>query len=289
MYSPWLAHGCITPRQVCTAIKAFEDAVDAEIATVTASGNTIEVLDEAVDGFNKTDWLKELNDRKHSAYWVKFELLWRDYAHLVTRTLGPKLFHLGGSQGPSGAEKHPWVRDRGLFERWTQGRTGYPFIDANMRELSLTGYMSNRGRQVVASFFVRDCGLDWRLGAQHFEKHLLDHDVSSNYANWQYISGVGMDPREDRYFNVVKQAKVYDPSGAFMRLWLPELKDITTAALQAPHTELMGEERRRTSMTEAIYPRPMVDLLHPTCDERSVQRTLKKMTQSKGHGGINLD
>lgn len=113
-----------------------------------------------------------------------------------------------------------------MLEAWKNGRTGYPFIDANMRELKHSGWMSNRGRQVVASFLVRDLGLDWRLGAEHFESYLLDHDPCSNWGNWQYCAGVGADPREDRYFNIVKQAHSYDPDAAFIRLWVPEVSHL---------------------------------------------------------------
>jgi deoxyribodipyrimidine photo-lyase len=92
-----------------------------------------------------------------------------------------------------------------------------------MRELALTGFMSNRGRQCVASYLVRDLGLDWRMGAQHFESQLLDHDPCSNYGNWTYAAGIGADPREDRYFNIPKQTKNYDANGDYCRLWCPEL------------------------------------------------------------------
>lgn len=86
-----------------------------------------------------------------------------------------------------------------------EGRTGHPFVDANMRELAATGFMSNRGRQNVASFFTKDMNADWRIGAEYFESQLLDYDVGSNWGNWNYVAGVGCDPREGRYFNIVKQ------------------------------------------------------------------------------------
>jgi deoxyribodipyrimidine photo-lyase len=108
------------------------------------------------------------------------------------------MFFLGGPQGEVGRYKYAWGNDPAKLEAWKEGRTGYPFIDANMRELKHSGWMSNRGRQVVASFLVRDLGLDWRHGAEHFESYLLDHDPCSNWGNWQYCAGVGADPREDR-------------------------------------------------------------------------------------------
>ncbi|KZS02115.1 Cryptochrome-1, partial [Daphnia magna] len=95
------------------------------------------------------------------------------------------------------------------------GKTGVPFVDANMRELLETGWMSNRGRQNVASFLVKDLHLDWRLGAEWFESLLLDHDVCSNYGNWNYVAGIGNDPRENRKFNMIKQSMDYDLEGNF--------------------------------------------------------------------------
>ncbi|TRY85533.1 hypothetical protein DNTS_033065 [Danionella cerebrum] len=104
----------------------------------------------------------------------------------------------------------PWKADMKMFNAWKEGRTGVPFVDANMRELALTGFMSNRGRQNVASFLTKDLGLDWRLGAEWFEYLLVDHDVCSNYGNWLYSAGIGNDPREDRKFNMIKQGLDYD-------------------------------------------------------------------------------
>ena len=104
--------------------------------------------------------------------------------------------------------------------------TGYPFVDANMRELKATGFMSNRGRQVVASFLVNDLGLDWRMGAEHFEAFLLDYDPCSNYGNWNYVAGVGTDTTPDRYFSIVRQAQQHDPKCEYILKWIPELKNI---------------------------------------------------------------
>ena len=112
--------------------------------------------------------------------------------------------------------------ERSRWTAWTRGTTGVPLVDAFMRELAATGFMGNRGRQIVASFLCRDLKVDWRLGAMHFEHALLDSDTSSNYGNWTYVAGVGCDPREDRYFNVPKQGRTHDPDGRFIRAWLPE-------------------------------------------------------------------
>ena len=116
-----------------------------------------------------------------------------------------------------------WSDDRDKLFAWVLGETGIPFIDANMKELRDTGFMSNRGRQNVASFLVKDLKVNWQMGAEYFESALIDYDPCSNYGNWNYVAGVGNDPRENRYFNILSQAKRYDPDGAFVRHWLPEL------------------------------------------------------------------
>jgi deoxyribodipyrimidine photo-lyase len=110
-----------------------------------------------------------------------------------------------------------------LLRQWIDGQTGVPFVDANMRELKYTGFMSNRGRQNVASFLVKDMGLNWQMGAEYFESVLIDYDPASNWGNWNYIAGVGSDPREDRYFNIATQAAKYDPDGEFVKRWVTAL------------------------------------------------------------------
>jgi deoxyribodipyrimidine photo-lyase len=104
-----------------------------------------------------------------------------------------------------------------------------------MRELNATGFMSNRGRQNVASFLVKELQLDWRIGAEYFESMLLDYDVCSNYGNWMYIAGVGNDSR-DRYFNIILQAKNYDPDGEYVKLWISELVELEKKVVHHPWT-----------------------------------------------------
>lgn len=151
-----------------------------------------------------------------STYWLVFELLWRDYFQFVMQKFGSRVFHSRGLR-PAPVV---WRRDSVLFEQWRLGHTGVPFVDANMRELLHTGFMSNRGRQNVASYLTKDLHLDWRWGAAWFESQLIDYDVCSNWLNWAYVAGVGNDPREDRYFNIARQAERYDPQGAYVHAWL---------------------------------------------------------------------
>ncbi len=142
-----------------------------------------------------------------------------------------------------------------LFQLWAAGKTGVPFIDANMAELNATGWMSNRGRQNVASFLVRDLKINWQMGAEYFESQLLDYDPCSNYGNWNYVAGVGSDPREDRYFNILTQAKNYDPKGDFVRTWCPELQGVPCEKIHRP--DLLSAAERQEYGASA-YPKAVV-------------------------------
>ena len=150
-----------------------------------------------------------------SSYWITFELLWREYFIRAAELEGPKMF---GSRQPA--------KPCAAFNAWRNGTTGLPFVDAAMLELRYTGWLSNRARQNVASFLVNDLKVDWRLGALWFEHCLIDYDVASNWGNWRYIAGIGRDPRQDRYFNVLKQASHYDPKGLYVAHWLKPLANL---------------------------------------------------------------
>lgn len=119
-------------------------------------------------------------------------------------------------------------RTQEVFSRFRSGRTGIGLIDASNRELFLTGYTSNRARQNVASFLANSShlGIDWRVGAEWYEYLLIDYDMPSNWGNWQYVAGVGNDPRQGRVFNPVKQALDYDPEGEYIKAWVPELRQM---------------------------------------------------------------
>ena len=133
------------------------------------------------------------------------------------RKYGEKFFFSNGIKAQS-----PLVRKIQMeqINIWKNGQTGNEFVDANMRELMCTGFMSNRGRQNVASYFCNDMQLDWRFGAAYFEEQLLDYDVCSNWCNWAYIAGVGNDPKGHRTFNLEKQAKEYDKFNNYRTLWI---------------------------------------------------------------------
>ncbi|QDG38578.1 DASH family cryptochrome [Alteromonas mediterranea] len=180
--SAWLANGSLSAREVIRQVQRFEQTI-------------------------------EKND---STYWIYFELLWREFFHWLQCKYGAKWFRFSGIQGKTPTTCH----DPETFSRWCKGETGYPIVDACMRQLAETGYMSNRGRQLVASCFVHELRQDWRYGAAWFEHQLIDYDVGSNWGNWLYLAGVGSDPRGHRQFNLQKQTEAYDPDGRFRKAWL---------------------------------------------------------------------
>ena len=191
-----------------------------------------------------------------STYWLFFELLWRDYFRLVGKKFGNAIFNAGGLLGK--ADK-TWRIDENVFKLWSEAKTGVPFIDANMRELNSTGFMSNRGRQNVASFLVKDLKINWLMGAEWFESQLIDYDPCSNYCNWMYIAGVGSDPRENRYFNILNQAFRYDPSGEYIKLWLPELSQVPVEKIHRPDVLSTEEQKQFNVNIGTNYPKAVID------------------------------
>ncbi|MGP9688952.1 DASH family cryptochrome [Psychrobacter sp. AOP22-C1-C5] len=154
-----------------------------------------------------------------STYWIWFELLWREYFYWYAVVHQQKLFWFKGI----GQHIPATQLDQKLLEQWQNGTTRYPIVNACMKQLNTTGYISNRGRQLVASCLIHELGLDWRYGATYFEQHLIDYDVASNWGNWQYLAGVGADPRGCRQFNLNKQTEQYDPNGEFISKWQGEV------------------------------------------------------------------
>lgn len=180
-FSPWLANGSLSVRRLYHEVLKYEAEIGAN----------------------------------ESTSWFVFELLWRDYFKFLSIKIGENLFSTNGIA----QKKAIWRRDEGVFLDWCRGRTGVDFVDANMREFAATGWMSNRGRQNVASYLSKGLGIDWTLGAAYFEKNLIDSDPESNWGNWLYIAGVGTDPR-DRVFNIQHQAQLYDPNRKYQDKWL---------------------------------------------------------------------
>ncbi|MFP4636040.1 MAG: cryptochrome/photolyase family protein, partial [Nitriliruptoraceae bacterium] len=183
------------------------------------------------------------------------QLCWRDFNHQLLAAR-PDLPHVDlRDRGDR------WHEDEDASEAWRQGRTGYPVVDAGMRQLAREGWMHNRARMLVASFLTKHLYLDWRLGAQHFLDHLVDGDLANNSAQWQWVAGTGSDPRPNRVFNPVTQSRRYDPDGSYLRRYLPELADVDAADIHAPWRE------DGTSLVAATgYPPPIVD--HAQARER---------------------
>jgi deoxyribodipyrimidine photo-lyase len=220
-FSAWLSFGCLSPRYIYEEVRKYEHKVI----------------------------------KNDSTYWLIFELLWRDYFRFICSKHGNKIFAKSGLQGID----LPWLEDWERFNLWCQGKTGYPLVDANMRELATTGFMSNRGRQNVASFLTKNLGIDWRMGAEWFESLLIDYDVCSNWGNWNYTAGVGNDARGFRYFNIPKQSKDYDPKGDYLRHWLPELASITGDKIHETYKLSPEEQKFYRVILGVNYPRPIVD------------------------------
>lgn len=179
--SPWLNSGCLSPRRLQATLRDYE----------------------------------EQNGRNDSSYWIYVELLWREYFQWLARDRGVHLFTLQGT-----AKRRPltcFFPDR--YQMWCAGSTPYPLVNACMHQLRDTGYLSNRGRQIAASCFINELNLDWRYGAAWFEHQLVDYNVGSNWGNWQYIAGVGADPRGGRHFNLAKQTEQFDADESYRHRW----------------------------------------------------------------------
>jgi deoxyribodipyrimidine photo-lyase len=197
--------------------------------------------------------------------------LTRDYFRWVAAKAGKQLFAWNGFTGRRPGDPDIWVlppgtitsRDKELFDAWIAGRTGAPFVDASMRELAATGFMSNRGRQNVASFLIHDLKYpDWRAGAEYFESVLTDYEVCANWGNWAYLAGVGTDPRGGRRFNVIKQSMTYDPQGHFIKLWCKELSAYPAEFVHEPHRVRTADLNSHNIIASGErYPAPIVPLM----------------------------
>ena len=182
--SSWLANGSISARYVYMQIKKYEEEIE----------------------------------KNESTYWLFFELIWRDFFKYVSMQHKDKFFSKSGIYGDS----KDWSNNKELINRWINGETNEPFVNANMKELSQTGFMSNRGRQNVANYLTKELKIDWRIGAEYFESLLIDYDVHSNYGNWLYNAGIGNDSMPFRKFSPKLQSERYDPNKEYEKLWLNE-------------------------------------------------------------------
>jgi deoxyribodipyrimidine photo-lyase len=153
-----------------------------------------------------------------------------------------------------------WTNDGGQLAAWQEGRTGYPVVDAAMRQLRETGWMHNRARMIVGSFLTKDLLVDWRLGETYFMQHLVDGDPASNNGGWQWVAGTGTDAAPYfRIFNPVLQGKRHDPRGEYVRRWIPELRDVPARFIHEPWKMPSGLQAECGCVVGRDYPEPVVD------------------------------
>lgn len=190
--------------------------------------------------------------------WVD-ELIWREFFQQVLTafphvTKGPFKAAVVPPARPAGSE-----RDR-LFRAWYEGKTGYPIVDAGMRQLNETGWMHNRVRMVVASFLIKDLRIDWQSGERYFMQHLMDADVAANNGNWQWCAATGTDAMPGyRIFNPTLQSKKFDPDGAYIRRYVPELTHVSSKSIHEPHLMTRDEQTTSQCCIGGDYPSPIVD------------------------------
>lgn len=207
-------------------------------------------------------------DTASATTWQK-ELAWREfYQHAMYHF--PEL-----ADGPyrSPWQNFPWREDTEHFQAWCEGKTGYPIVDAAMRELNTTGWMHNRCRMIVASFLTKDLRLNWQWGEQYFMQKLIDGDLSANNGGWQWSSSSGMDPKPLRIFNPNTQAQKFDPEGEYIRYWLPELRSLDTEQLvtgKIPPLDLQACD----------YPAPIVNHQEQQKMFKNIYKQLKETVPS---------
>ncbi|WP_113905760.1 deoxyribodipyrimidine photo-lyase [Aliidiomarina celeris] len=194
------------------------------------------------------------------------ELAWRDfYQHLMWHV--PRLSY--GKAFITETEQFPWQQNDAHFQAWASGKTGFPIVDAGMRQLAAEGWMHNRVRMIVASFFVKDLQLDWRLGERFFMQNLVDGSFAANNGGWQWSASTGTDAVPYfRVFNPERQSAKFDPSGEYIRRWVKELQQVPVKEIHAPHRWLRQYDRSNN------YPAPIVD--HSEMREQFIE-TFKKV------------
>lgn len=245
------------------ARKQFHDFVDNHISTYHQDNNS-----PALDSTSRLSsylhfgcisplWIEsQLPDSQGARSWHR-QLAWREFYHYI-------LLHNPSNTTKEFQEKYrslSWSTDKDLLTAWQQGKTGYPIVDAAMRQLNQQGWMHNRARLIVGSFLTKDLWLDWRDGEAYFMKMLLDGDVANNNGNWQWIASVGVDPAPvyRRLYNPTSQQKKFDPDGAYVRTFIPELADVPDKYLGEPWTMPESLQQEIGCVIGKDYPKPVVD------------------------------
>lgn len=195
-FSPWLSIGCISPKLIYRELCHFEEEI------------------------GKND----------STYQIYYSLLLRDYFRLIAKKYGNRIFQFNGIRKADILEE--LTDDVEKFRQVQYARTGIPIIDAIVRELNATGFLSSRARTILAGFIVYDLKINWLIGAEFFESKLIDYDTASNYGNWQHLTGIGADNKHEKHINVISQSKKFDVNAEYITKWLPELMKIEDAELR---------------------------------------------------------
>jgi deoxyribodipyrimidine photo-lyase len=177
------------------------------------------------------------------------QLFWRDfYANILY-----SFPYVLGSAMKKNYNKVHWHHNSNWFKKWCDGETGYPVVDAGMRQMNQTGYMHNRARLIVSSFLVKTLLISWEEGEKYFAQKLVDYDPASNNGNWQWTAGSGADSQPYfRIFNPWEQGKNYDPNCEYIKKWVPELKDV-------PNKDILNWEDTHSEYKDVKYPKPIVD------------------------------
>lgn len=199
--------------------------------------------------------LDGLADNQGAATWLS-ELIWRDFYFQILSNFP----HVVGGAFKPAYDRIRWETSDALFQAWCCGKTGYPLVDAAMAQINQTGYMHNRLRMVVASFLCKDLGVSWQRGETYFAQHLIDFDLSANNGGWQWASSSGCDAQPYfRIFNPITQSQRFDPQGAFIRRYLPELAKLSAKSIHAPWQAAPIELEAAGIVLGKSYPYPLVD------------------------------
>ena len=227
--SPHFRFGTLSPRT----------AIHAALAALTAGGRV-----------SRVDVLT----------WID-EIIWREFFQQVLSAF-PRVVDGPFRAGAAPPREAGPERDR-LFQAWCDGKTGYPIVDAGMRQLNRTGWMHNRVRMIVASFLIKDLRIDWQSGERYFMRHLLDADTAANNGNWQWCASTGTDAmRGYRIFNPALQSKKFDPDGSYIRRYIPELNAVSPKWVHEPHLMTLDDQSRNGCRIGVDYPAPIVDHRH---------------------------
>ena len=237
--SAYLRFGCISPRRVLA---------DCEKALLDAPPSHRLSINKFID-----------------------ELIWREFYQAV-------LFQFPGLVNRNYREEFdtmPWRYDKKLFTAWSGGKTGFPLVDAGMRQLNETGWMHNRVRMIVASFLTKDLLHDWQHGAKYFEQKLMDIETASNNGGWQWAASTGVDPKPLRIFNPRLQSERFDPDGVYIKRYVPELRNVPAKFIHAPHTMPPVLQKEIGCVIGRDYPVPIVDHAAASAEYKRIFRMVK--------------